>query len=309
MEKVLKDQKFQQLLKNKQRLEMLSMTIPFISIIALLVFLYLFSQSLLIPSIIVLSFVLLLIVGQYVFDSKIANKIDHTYLELNKYFQDKIVPQLLRKNNSSIIFDNEKNVDISIIDAVDLFNVFKRYNSRFHYEGIINNRRVTFDELIFDGAVDYNTSGLKELDKQIEDKVNYHIYSVELERKFNGEALFVLNGFEELNTEDILSFSKVDLGNRVLKLKDDLDFSFYLKDPKTRVAFMKDKILNLFREKEFTHNSLIIYVIDNRLHVIIEEFESLINTPHSKRFTIEKLMFEYKEEQKLIEKIIQAFEL
>ena len=72
---------------------------------------------------------------------------------------------------------------------------------------------------------------------------------------------------------------------------------------------MKEKIFQLFKEKQFKYHCLAIHVNRQKVSVFIEEFENLINPPRSKKFTVEKLMFEYRQEQLLIRKIMQAFEL
>jgi hypothetical protein len=309
MEKVLKDERFLKLLKEKQRLEIFSMFIPFLGIIALLVFLYLFSKSMLVASIILLGVVLTLVISQYIFDSIISKRIEETYLELIVYFQEQIVPRLLKRDNETLVFDKSKNIDISVIDAVDLFNRFKTYNSRFHYEAMVDDKKVIFDELLFDHEVDYNTNGVKEFESRIDEQLNYHVYQFESGYDYQAEALFVFNGFEELSTEDISTFSKIDIGTKALGIRDEVEFSFYLKDNKKRQLFMKEKIIQLFKAIEFRYNSLLIHVNGNKVTVILEEFENLINPPHSKKFTIEKLLHEYKEEQRLIKKIMNAFEL
>jgi hypothetical protein len=121
--------------------------------------------------------------------------------------------------------------------------------------------------------------------------------------------LYILNDFEELMIEDIVSYNRVDLRTKSLGFKDEIEFFFFLKDFKKRGQFMKEKIIQLFREDGFEYLSLIIHINGQKVTIIIEEFDNLINPPRSKRFTVEKLMFEYHQEQLLVRKIMQAFEL
>lgn len=308
MEKVLKDKTFQELLKKKQRLEMMTMTMPFIGILALFLFLYFFKNSMVVASLIILVLILLMIIGQYLFQGIIIDRIDATYIQINRYFQMHIVPKLLQKDNPTFQFDQEKSIDLSILEEIESFNHYKKYHSRFHYDVQILGKMVTFDELLFSNIVTYNTKGIKEIDERIDVNLNYHVYRTELDFDYGTQALFIFNEFEELSIEDIRSLLKVDLDPGLFGIKDETKFTMFASDTNQSLQFLRERIVRLFRQSEMQGRIQMIYIKDNALTIIFEEYENLINTPHSKRFTIEKLFFEYKEEQQLVKRIIQAFE-
>lgn len=195
MDKTFKDEEFQSLLKRKQRLERITILMPFTGIIALFVFLYLFQKEYLFISLLFLILVLLLVISQYLLEKKLALRIQVLYLKLTKYFQENIVPNLLKRDNPSIHFDFSQAIEIEELEKIDVFNQFKYYRSRFHYELLFLDKIMTFDEVIFDGLVSYNTKGTKEFDESLDRHLNYHIYQTQINYDFETEALFIFNDF------------------------------------------------------------------------------------------------------------------
>lgn len=307
MNQIINDEKFNMLLKKKQNLEMLNMLIPFLSIIALLIFLYLFTTAHLVASLITLGIILILVIGQYAFDSILSNKIDVIYLELVNYFEDEVIPVLLKADNAAIHFDSSQTIDPKLLDQIELFKHFKTYNSRYHYENIVAGKKVIFDEVLFDQVVGYNTVGQKELDPMINKQCNYHFYQFHTEHNFKTEAMFIVNQFEELSVEEIAQFSRIHYG-LISQAGNDYKVHFYIKDSNYAPTFMKERFYQLFRDPAFQQVNLLIYFNEQHVTVVIEEFEKLINPPRSKRYTVEKLLHEYHLEQDLLHKIIKTIE-
>src|SRR5690554_3789276 len=138
MNEILNDEKFRSLLRKKQRYELFSWLIPLISILSLIIILILTTKTELTElTIIVLVLLIFLIVGGYIFDNKLTIKIHYIYQELNDYFQNVIVPKLIKNDNPSIEFSEDVVIDVKLIDEIQLFNNYSEYKSQYDYLGVI----------------------------------------------------------------------------------------------------------------------------------------------------------------------------
>ncbi len=310
MRDVLKDEKLKKLLKEKQRLEMFSWIIPLVSILLLILILVLTSsESLKGLTIIVLILLILLIIGGYIFDNKITIKIHHSYSLLNEYFQDNIVPRLLEKDNPSITYHEDVKVDPNLIDKVMIFNNFTDYQSYFNYTGLLENHQFSFNEVMFDMQVDYDTTEQKVFNKNIKNEINYHWFTFELNKEYPGEALYLISKFDSYDGRLIKGFQRVDLTNSRINLNYNYDLDIYVKAQDDSHVYTTNKILKTLNMDIFVYNSILaIYVTKNQLHIIIEEVEDLIDLTHSNKIALEGLLKGYYDEQKLIKLLVKAFD-
>lgn len=307
MKNLFKDDKFKKLLKTKKRYELLSWLIPIISITSLLLILYLISNSLQKYTILVLVVVIIVITSGYIYDSSITVKINDIYNKLNDCFQNQIVPDLLKEYNSTIVFNKEKRIPVDYIEKVEVFDNYREYKSIFHYEGIIDDCKFSFDEITFDNIVGFDTKGQKIFNENVKNNTNYHWYKIELNNEFPTEAIFKISEFENYEERLFKTFEKFDLFNNPLVVNGNYEFELYLKDIKLNKLFANKKILKLFSEEYFSYNSIIIYVYNNELNIVIEEYDDLINLGHSNKVTVDNLLAEFNEEQKMILMILHAF--
>ncbi|QVK17394.1 hypothetical protein KHQ81_11110 [Mycoplasmatota bacterium] len=310
MRDVLKDEKLKKLLKDKQRLEMFSWIIPLISIFSLIIILFLTSKTNLTEfTIIILVLLIFLIIGGYIFDNKITIKIHQSYSQLNEYFQNEIVPKLLVKDNPSIKYDKNKMIDSELIDDLQLFNNFTDYKSYFNYNGQLENHDFTFSEVMFSNLVEYDTSGNKILNNNIENKINYHWYTFKLNKEYPVEALYLISKFDSYDGRLIKNFHRFDFMNCRVSLNSDLELNLYLKDLNEYRNYTTEKILKTLNDDMIVYNSIFaIYIKNNEIHIIIEEIEDLINLTHSNHIVLESLLKGYNDEQRLIKLLLKAFD-
>lgn len=307
MNRLLKDKTFKRLLRKKQRLETLSMLVPFVGVICLFLFTYLFSQDMLFISFIVLATILLLIILNYLFEGMLSDKIDDVYIQLNTYFQTYIVPRMLERDNPTITFEPSRAITPSELDRLEVFNCYKRYNVRFHFDVTNHNNIVAFDEIVFDGLVNYSTMEYKEVDENIDRFLNYHVYRITLPKPLAIRGMVVIGQFKEILLRNIQSLKLVDFYQAQYGISDDVLMSMFVKDGDDHELLLKDKHVDTYNELYRTNRPVIIDLNDNQLTIVFEEYANLINTPHSRRFTLEKLIYEYRLEKKYVQQIIKFF--
>lgn len=303
---ILRDKELKKLLKEKSRLEMFSWIIPLISIFSLIIILFLTSKELEGYTIIVIILLIILIISGYVFDKKFTVKIHQSYSRLNNYIQDIIAPKLLVKDNPSISFHDSEKIDLELIDEILLFNNFTNYNSRFNYSGELENHKFIFNEVIFSNLVEYDTTGQKVFVDNINNEINYHWYTFTLEESYPTEAIYLLAKIDSYDEKLLKSFYNFDYKNLLNK---DLELTLFLKDLKESNNFITDDIIKALNKDLIVYNvPIVIYLKNQKLHIIIEEYNDLINLTHSNKIVLESLLKAYYDEQKIIKMIVKAFD-
>ncbi len=310
MRDVLKDEKLKKLLKEKQRLELFSWIIPLISIFSLIIILFLTTKNHMTEfTIVILVLLIFLIIGGYIFDNKITVKIHESYAQLNEYFQDIIVPKLLEKDNPSIKYHKDTLLDKGIIDEVQLFNNFLEYKSFFNYTGELEGYKFSFNEVMFSTLVEYDTTGQKIFNSKIKNEINYHWYTFELNKHYPDKALYLISKFDSYDGRLLKGLQRFDFMNCRVSLNDDLELDLYLKDMNEYRLYTTSKILKTLNDDMIVYNTILaIYINDNKLHIIIEEIEDLIDLTHSNKIVLESLLKRYYDEQRLIKLLVNAFD-
>lgn len=308
MKEILNDVEFRKLLRKKQKYELLSWAIPLISILSLIIILFLTSNTdFTVYTIIVLILLIFLIVGGYIFDNKVTILIKKSYVKLNEYFQNDIVPKLIVKDNPTICF-NAQEIDENVLDEVRLFNNFLEYKSQYNYTGKLDDKEFSFHELIFSSKVNYNTIGKKELNEDLKDSLNYHWYHFTLDKSYPSKALFLISKFENFQEELLNDLNSYVLLKKKIKNSDENDIELYLEKLEDSSYFLTSSVIDILNKESITRNlCLAIYVQDNQLHIIIEEFDDLINLTHRNKIVVEKLLDGYYREQRIIKQIFDAF--
>lgn len=307
MDKLLRDKTFMRLLKKKQRLERVSMLGPFFGVISLFVFIYFFTKKMILISMIILLAILLVIILNYMFEGLLSDKIEEVYIELNTYFQSYIVPRLLERDNPMITFDPSRAINVEEIDALEVFNSYKRYKVRFHFDVTGHHHTVAFDELVFDGRVNYNTKKHKEEDPEIDRFLNYHVYRVTLPKPLPVRGMVIIGKFKELNFNHIQSLHIHDFYPSKHGIQEDVNLRMFVKEGDDPNKLLEKRHVDIYNYLHDAHLPVIIDLNENRLTIIFEEYVNLINTPHSKRFTLEKLIYEYRHEKNIVRRIVRFF--
>ncbi|HEY8436091.1 MAG TPA: hypothetical protein VIK63_03465 [Haloplasmataceae bacterium] len=307
MNKLLQDKTFTRLLRKKQRLERVSMLVPFIGVSSLFVFVYFFTKQYILVSLIILIAVLILIILNYLFEGHLSDKIDEVYVELNKHFQSYIVPRLLERDNPMITFDPSRAITAQEIDELEVFNCYTRYKVRFHFDITNSNYTLAFDELVFSGLVQYNTKGHKEVSPDIDRYLNYHVYRVMLPKPLPIRGMVILGHFKELALRNIQSLNAFDFYPLKYGLDEEDPLLLYVEEGATAETLLQTEYVNLYKDLFATNLPIIVDLNGHRLTIIFEEYANLINTPHSKRFTVEKLFYEYRQEKNIVRQIIRFF--
>jgi hypothetical protein len=301
-----KDEKIKKLLSQKRKLELLAWVIPLISICSLLVILILLTNSLQSKSLIVLLVIIFLIVVDYIFDFKITLRIKSIYNDMNEYFQDKIVPQLLVEDNPTIVYNDELTLKCVDVDQIELFNNYAKYFSYFHYEGVIEGCKFTFDEVMFDDLVEYDTVGLKVFNCSIKKDTNYHWYIIDLRKEYPCEAIYKIDNFDNYESSLLRNYYKYDLTKK-FELNPDNNLQIFIKDLKFSRRFVNEKMMKVLNDDYVVYSEIMaIYINQNKLHIVIEEFEDLINLNKTNKVTFDSLMSDFKNEQRIIRAIINA---
>ena len=87
----------------------------------------------------------------------------------------------------------------------------------------------------------------------------------------------------------------------------DQNFELYLKDINDNSEYIVDDIIRIFNRKEFNKLRFAIYIKKDKLHIVIEEYEDLIDLIHSKKIVLEHLLKDYNKEQAAIKLILKTF--
>jgi len=255
---LIKDEEFKKMLNEKHKYEMFSWLIPVISIISLLLILYLTSESYHASTVVVLVIIILLIIFGYIFDDRLSNQTQTVYDNLNNYFQNKIVPELLTENNPTIVFDSSKKISIEQIDKLELFDNYLQYKSRFHYKGIMEGCHYTFDELLFDQLVGYDTKEIKEENDGIKSSIHYHVYTINLDKDYSIEALFKAYDFENYEKRLLKTYKSYDISNNPFMSVEEDFVKLYFKDNQFHRALVGGKILSIFTNSYLKSSDLFI---------------------------------------------------
>jgi len=304
---ILKDEKLRKLLRDKQKYELLSWVIPLFSILSLIIILILTSQSNLTElTIIVLVVLIIFIVLGYLFDNKITDKIQVAYTRLNEYFQDEIVPQLLVKDNDTIVFDDKYSITAEEIDSVEIFNNYREYKTQYSYAGKLDAFDYQFSEVLFDNLVNYDTTGMKEINTELDLDLNYHWYTVNLIDTYPTEALYIIGMFTNFNQSLLKKFKYFNFSK--YRLHPENNIELYLVDLENYEPFISKEIIRVLNNLHLDNTSVVIYISGNKLHIILEEFDNLIQLTKSNKIVVENLLQDYYKEQTLIRKIAYAFE-
>lgn len=307
MKDILKDEKLRKLLKVKQKYELLSWVIPLVSILSLIIILFLTSKNHLTElTIIVLVLLITFIVLGYLFDHKLTEKIHNAYARLNQYFQDEIVPQLLVKDNESIVFDSQYNITADVIDEVEIFNNYREYKTQYSYAGKLEKFNYRFSEVLFDNLVDFETKGMKEVNEELNLDTNYHWYTITLNNTYPTEALYLLGTFVNFNQGLLKKFKYFNFSK--YRLHPENNIELYLVDLEKYEPFISKEIIRVLNSLPIDNTSVAIYLSDNNLHIILEEFDNLIHLTRSNKIVVENLLQDYYKEQALVRKIAYAFE-
>jgi hypothetical protein len=299
LKEVLKDEHFRKLLREKNKYELFSWFIPLISILSLIIILFLTSKSHLNEfTIFILVLLILLIIFGYVFDNKITIKIQETHANLNEYFQNEIVPKLIKVNNKSINFYNDRKIAEALIDEVQLFNNYTEYKSQYNYSGLFNNKEYCFNEVLFNNIVNHDTTGKKVYNDMIKKKLNYHWYTFELNKKYPQQALYLVAKFECFNSKLLTNFTRCDHN----------DIELYLNDINDHNMFLAPGIIELLQDERLSSMVMAIYLNGKMLNIIIEEQDDLIDLNHSNKIIVDSLLADYYNEQELIKKIVLTYD-
>ncbi len=306
MREIFKDEELKRLLREKSRLEMFSWIIPLISIFSLIIILFLTSKTLEGYTIIVITLLIILIISGYVFDKKFTMQIHNTYTRLNNYFQKVIAPKLLLKDNPSIKFHDLEKIDSKLLDEIQLFNNFANYKSYLNYAGKLGNHEFYFNEVIFSNLVPYDTTEKKIFEDNLSNEINYHWYTFTIEKEYPTEAIYQIGKIDSYDESLVKSFYKHDFKNYLNK---DLKLMIYLKDLKESNLYITDDIINTLNNDLVVYNNpIIIYLKNKQLHIIIEEYNNLVNLTHCNKIVLEILLKSYYDEQKIIKMLVKTFD-